>query len=193
MAHSKDRRKQVEEYLLNNMDVDLKALMGPDFDIDAYIDANWKHLKPRLEGRACNKLPDWMEAEDSKYSAADELAPEEPRAEAVAVEPAPYASYDFSSVANGPAPLSRLAPMFDALGEVAKLSAAGDIKYGGTDNWTKQDDPEAFCRKRLDSLMRHAMRAAADMHSKDAETKIHHLAATAWNALTILSLLLKGK
>lgn len=88
--------------------------------------------------------------------------------------------------------MSLLAKMLPALEEVARLSEFGNnIKYE-PDSWLYHNSDEealSFAKKRLDSLMRHAFVAAGDLLSKDEESSQHELAAVAWNALAILTVL----
>jgi hypothetical protein len=69
----------------------------------------------------------------------------------------------------------------DALEELAKVYAHGCKKYA-EDNWTKGMD----WRRCLGSLLRHAF-AWARGEDLDPESKLHHMAHVAWNALTLVS------
>lgn len=89
-------------------------------------------------------------------------------------------------------PLSLIAKMLPALEEVAWLSHFGNQEKYSPDSWLlweTSEEAEAFMNKRADSLARHVMLALENPLSTDEESKKHHLAATAWNALAMLTLI----
>jgi hypothetical protein len=92
------------------------------------------------------------------------------------------------------APLSLIAKMLPALEELSILSEFGNNQKYAPESWLYWDnaaEAEAFAKKRLDSFARHALLGMQDLYSKDTETKMHHLAAAAWNALAIVTLIKK--
>ena len=86
-----------------------------------------------------------------------------------------------------------LARMLPALEAVARASDFGNRKKYHVDSWYahgSQNEALKFALKRLESLGRHHTRAQADPFSIDPESGVHHLAAVAWNAMAVLTILM---
>lgn len=80
----------------------------------------------------------------------------------------------------GKPPMSWLAMMWPALGDVARVTKFGASKYE-PDNWMEGIEPRLL----YDAMFRHAYRAAAG-EREDHESEEDHLAHVAWNALILI-------
>lgn len=87
---------------------------------------------------------------------------------------------------EGKPPMAWLAGHWRALGEMAKVTEFGAKKYE-PNNWLKGIDPRLL----YDAMFRHAFKSA-DGEELDPEHGFDHLAAVAWNALTLLEYKKRG-